>query len=139
VEIMLPSLRERDNDIVLLANHFIALYAEKYLKSGFILENSFLKKLKNYYFPGNVRELQYALERTVIMADKSTLSDEDLVFSPIERFKNNPEEKDLKLETIEKNAILKVLEKNNGNISKSAIELGITRTSLYRRMNKYGL
>ncbi len=139
VEIMLPPLRERDNDIVLLVDHFIEIYAEKYLKSGFVLEDSFVKKLKNYHFPGNVRELQYALERTVIMADKSTLSDDDLVFSPIERFKKKPEEKDLKLETIEKNAILKVLEKNNGNISKSAIELGITRTSLYRRMNKYGI
>ena len=115
------------------------LYAEKYLKSNFILKESFINKLKNYYFPGNVRELQYALERTVIMADKSTLSDEDLVFSPIERFTDIPEEKDLKLETIEKNAILNVIEKNNGNISKSAKELGITRTSLYRRLNKYGL
>jgi len=139
VEIMIPPLRERDNDIVLLADHFIELYAEKYLKSSFNLKESFINKLKNYYFPGNVRELQYALERTVIMADKSTLSDEDLVFSPIERFTSIPEEKDLKLETIEKNAILKVIEKNNGNISKSAKELGITRTSLYRRLNKYGL
>ena len=139
VEIMIPPLRERNNDIVLLADHFIELYAEKYLKSCFNLKDSFIKKLKSYHFPGNVRELQYALERTVIMADKSTLSDEDLVFSPIERFKDKPEVKDLKLETIEKNAILKVIEKNNGNITKSAIELGITRTSLYRRLNKYGL
>jgi transcriptional regulator of acetoin/glycerol metabolism len=73
------------------------------------------------------------------MADKSTLSEEDLVFSPIGRFQNKPKENDLKLETIERNAILKVIEKNNGNISRSAKELGITRTSLYRRMNKYGL
>ncbi|GAA3650723.1 sigma-54-dependent transcriptional regulator [Flavivirga jejuensis] len=139
VEIIMPPLRSRDNDILLLANHFIEMYAEKYLKSTFRLEDSFIKKLKDYYFPGNVRELQYALERAVIMADKNTLADEDLVFSPIEKKQIRIEENGLNLETVEKNTILKVIEKNNGNISKSAKELGITRTALYRRLNKYGL
>ena len=139
VEIIVPPLRERDKDIILLANHFVELYAEKYLKSSFFLDDSFIKKLRNYYFPGNVRELQYALERAVIMAEKNTLSAEDLVFSPIENHKNKTDKSDLKLETLEKNAILKVIEKNNGNISKASKELGITRTALYRRLNKYGL
>lgn len=138
VEITVPPLRERDKDIILLAKYFIEMYAEKYLKSSFTLEDSFVKKLMNYDFPGNVRELQYALERAVIMCENSTLAEEDLVFSPIER-QNIMGKIDLKLETIEKNAILKVIEKNNGNISKSAKELGITRTALYRRLNKYGL
>ncbi len=139
VEITIPPLRERDKDVVLLAKHFIELYSEKYLKSSFNLDDNFIKKLKNHYFPGNVRELQYALERAVIMADNITLFDKDLVFSPIEIHKNVTGNNDLKLETIEKNAILKVIEKNKGNISKSAKELGITRTSLYRRLNKYDL
>ena len=139
VEIIIPPLRDRDKDVVLLAKHFINLYAEKYLKSNFKLEDGFIEKLKDYYFPGNVRELQYALERAVIMADSDYLHKEDLVFSPIEKRSNTIGNSDLKLETIEKNAILKVIEKNNGNISKSAKELGITRTALYRRLNKYGL
>ena len=138
VEIIIPPLRERDKDIVLLAKHFIELYAEKYLKSRFTMDDKFIQKLKEYFFPGNVRELQYALERAVIMADKNTLHEEDLVFSPIEKHQEN-KSNDLTLETIEKNAILNVIEKNNGNISKSAKELGITRTALYRRLNKYGL
>jgi len=139
VELMIPPLRERGKDIELLALYFIELYAEKYLKSHFNLNESFIDKLNNYYFPGNVRELQYALERSVIMSDGSTLTENDLVFSPIEKQKRKTDKHDYKLETIEKNAILKVIEKNNGNISKSAKELGITRTALYRRLNKYGL
>jgi len=138
VEIIVPPLRERDKDIVLLAKHFIELYADKYLKSHFTMDERFIEKLKDYFFPGNVRELQYALERAVIMADHHTLHEEDLVFSPIEKHQVN-KPNDLTLETIEKNAILNVIEKNNGNISKSAKELGITRTALYRRLNKYGL
>jgi len=138
VEIIIPPLRDRDKDIVLLAKHFIELYGEKYLKSRFTMDEKFIQKLKEYFFPGNVRELQYALERAVIMADNSTLHEEDLVFSPIEKNHVNKSD-DLTLETIEKNAILNVIEKNSGNISKSAKELGITRTALYRRLNKYGL
>lgn len=139
VETIVPPLRDRGRDILILAKHFIELYAEKYLKSSFNLDDGFIKKLKEYYFPGNVRELQYALERAVIMADKNTLFAEDLVFSPIEKHQNTNQVVDLNLETVEKNAILKVIEKNNGNISKSAKELGITRTALYRRLNKYDL
>lgn len=139
VEIMVPPLRERGKDIQLLAKHFTEVYSEKYLKSGFDFSDDFKTKLNEYHFPGNVRELQYALERSVIMADKNILTAEDLVFSPIEKHKNVPDEKIVNLEEVEKNTILKVLEKNKGNISKSADELGITRTALYRRLNKYGL
>jgi len=139
VELLMPALRERGKDIELLARHFIELYTEKYLKSRFHLSDSFINKLSNYYFPGNVRELQYAIERSVIMSDNNTLTEEDLLFSPIEKQKRKSEEHDYKLETIEKNAILKAIEKNDGNITKSAKELGITRTALYRRLNKYGL
>ena len=139
VEIVIPPLRDRERDIVLLANHFIEVYTEKYLKSNISVDDSFIKKLKDYYFPGNVRELQHAIERAIIMLDTDTLSDNDLMFSPIESYSKAMEPKDLKLDTVEKNTILKVIEKNHGNISKSAKELGITRTALYRRLNKYGL
>lgn len=139
VEILVPPLRDREKDVELLAEHFVEMYAEKYLKSSFKLEADFINKLNDYYFPGNVRELQYALERAVIMADENTLHENDLVFSPIEKHQKKSTENDLKLETVEKNTILNAIEKNKGNISKSAKELGITRTALYRRMNKYGL
>jgi two-component system response regulator HydG len=139
VEIVIPPLRERERDITLLAKHFIEVYTDKYFKSNISIDNSFLKKLAEYHFPGNVRELQYAIERAVIMLDTDVLTATDLMFSPIESYSETTLLKDLKLDTVEKNTILKVIEKNNGNISKSAKELGITRTSLYRRLNKYGL
>ena len=139
VEIIIPPLREREQDIVLLANHFIGLYSEKYLKPGVSVEESFMNKLESYHFPGNVRELQYAIERAIIMLDDNVLKGSDLVFSPIERATTLMKPKDLKLDTVEKNTILEVIEKNNGNISRSAKELGITRTALYRRLNKYDL
>jgi len=139
VEIIIPPLRERGKDINLLAKHFIEVYTDKYVKPHLSIDSSFLKKLNSYHFPGNVRELQYALERAVIMIDSDILKDGDLVFSPIERHENSQEQQDLKLDTVEKNTILKVIEKNNGNISKSAKELGITRTALYRRLNKYDI
>lgn len=139
VDVTVPPLRERGSDIILLSKYFIELYSEKYLKGPFTLHDSFLKKLKSHPFPGNVRELQYALERAVIMAEKDLLTADDLVFSPIENYRENPEPRELKLEAVEKNTILKVLEKNNGNISQSAKELGITRAALYRRLNKHDL
>jgi transcriptional regulator with PAS, ATPase and Fis domain len=94
VELLIPPLRERGKDIELLARYFIELYAEKYLKSRFHINDGFINKLNNYYFPGNVRELQYAIERSVIMSDNDTLTEEDLLFSPIEKHKRKSEEHD---------------------------------------------
>ncbi len=139
VEVMSPPLRERDKDIALLAKHFVEIYAEKYFKEDLQLDKSFIKKLKQYPFPGNVRELQYTIEKTVIMSDQSVLTDQDLSFSPIEKPYQTIDQNDLNLDTIERKTIIKVLEKNNGNITKSAVDLGITRTALYRRLNKYDL
>lgn len=139
VDIVVPPLRDRGTDRALISHYFIDMYAEKYFKSLFKMDEGFIKKLKNHEFPGNVRELQYTLERSVIMAEGNLLKAEDLVFSAIERNVPNPTSKIMNLETLEKNAILNVIEKNKGNISKSAKELGITRTALYRRLNKYDL
>lgn len=140
VDLMIPPLRERSTDLSLLAQYFVKLYAEKYAKPAFSLDPDFIKKLKNHPFPGNVRELQYALERAVIMAEGSLLMAEDLAFSPIEQQPETETKlKTTNLDAVEKNTILRVIEKNKGNISKSAKELGITRTALYRRLNKYDL
>ncbi len=138
VEITVPPLRKRGDDILLLARHFCKVYGEKYFKPGIDLNDTALKKLGSYHYPGNVRELQYSIERAIIMSDDSTLNADDIIFSNLETAgKNRGEEKDMKLSTVEKNAILKVIEKNNGNITKAARELGLTRTALYRRLNKY--
>lgn len=140
VELLVPPLRKRGDDVVLLANHFVKLYATKYLKPALSLSSAALEKLKQYPFPGNVRELQYTIERAVIMCEKEILEGDDLLFSPIETYNGASEEAaDFKLSTIEKNTILKVIEKHNGNISKAAKELGLTRTALYRRLSKYDI
>lgn len=139
VDVTVPPLRERGSDLLLLSKYFIEVYAEKYLKGPFSLHESFQKKIKSHSFPGNVRELQYALERAVIMAEQDLLTADDLVFSQLEKHQVNNEPKELKLEAVEKNTILKVLEKNKGNISRSAKELGITRAALYRRLDKHDL
>lgn len=139
VDIIAPPLRERETDITELSRHFVSLYAEKYNKSSFSFDSGFISKLKQHDFPGNVRELQYVLERAVIMTEGHILKPEDLVFSSIERSTSTKtiETKSLNLDDLEKNAILTVLEKNKGNVSKSAKELGITRAALYRRLEKH--
>lgn len=139
VDITIPPLRDRSTDISLLAHYFINFYSEKYGKGNFSLGPDFIQKLKKHPFLGNVRELQYTLERTVIMAEDQTLKASDLIFSAIESPQMLSVQKETNLDTIEKNAILAVIEKNKGNISKSAKELGITRAALYRRLNKYEL
>ena len=141
VEIMMPSLSRREDDIELLANHFTGIYADKYLKKGIILSESAVEKLKTHSFPGNVRELQYIIERAVIMTDSGELQAQDLIFSPIESSSNESRQlqEGANLSEIEKNTILRVIEKHSGNISKAAKELGLTRTALYRRLDKYDI
>lgn len=140
VEIVVPPLRRRESDIITLADHFARQYANKYLKPRPTLDAKAIEKLKQYHFPGNVRELQYTMERAIIMSESEVLTATDLIFSPIESASGNePETRDLNLGVMEKNTILKVIEKHNGNISKAARELGLTRTALYRRLNKYDL
>ncbi|HEV7334210.1 MAG TPA: sigma-54 dependent transcriptional regulator [Flavisolibacter sp.] len=140
VEIVVPPLRKRGQDILLLANHFIKTYRSKYLKPEMELDKTAKEKLLSYHYPGNVRELQYAIERAVIMADGNVLTAKDILFSPIESSVATVEEDEQSnLSAIEKNTILKVIEKNSGNISKAAKELGITRTALYRRLSKYDI
>ena len=140
VEIMVPPLRRRGDDIILLAKHFANIYAKKYLKPATEFDATAIEKLRQYSFPGNVRELQYTMERALIMAEEKTLSAEDLIFSPIESAVSKEEEpKNLNLSSVEKNTILRVIEKHNGNISRAAKELGLTRTALYRRLSKYDI
>ena len=140
VEIVVPPLRKRGSDIILLAKHFCHLYSNKYLKPELEFDKSAIDKLLAYHYPGNVRELQYTVERAVIMAENRVLTAKDIIFSPIETAIPVAEEIQVtNLSSVEKNTILRVIEKYNGNISKAAKELGITRTALYRRLSKYDI
>ncbi len=140
VEIHLPPLRERSEDIPLLTEHFIDLYCKKYRKPVKHITVTTIKKLQKYKWPGNVRELQHAIERAVIMSESSSLNPEDFFFLAQANELTDPgEENSLALDEVEKNTILKAINKHNGNISKAAKELGLTRSTLYRRLEKYGL
>jgi two-component system, NtrC family, response regulator HydG len=138
IEITLPPLRARGNDIELLSYDFAKKYAEKYQKNTPDFDEKALRKLKEYSFPGNVRELQHLVERAVIMADGGIIKAGDLSFSNIEKPQVQTEVSNTtRLDELEKQTIEKVIEKHNGNITKAAKELGLTRTALYRRLGKY--
>jgi DNA-binding NtrC family response regulator len=142
IEIEIPPLRERIEDIPLLVNHFLHHYAEKYNKPFSKLSDAAMTKLSKHSWPGNIRELQHAIERAVILSSSTILQAEDFNLSTSQ--KQNKEESQMNidqfnLEEVEKLLIRKVLKKYNGNITQAASELGLTRSSLYRRLEKYGL
>lgn len=140
VEIHLPPLRERQEDLPLLANHFLQVYAKKYMKKMKGISASALRKLEQYAWPGNIRELQHAIERAVIMSDTDKLEPQDFILSSSMDSKSNFDLPDgNNLDDLERNVISKVLAKHKGNVSHAAKELGLTRTSLYRRLDKHGL
>jgi len=138
VQINLPPLKERTRDISLLVDHFQDIYTRKYNKSLKKIPASTIKRLEKYHWPGNIRELQHAVERAVIMTDSSALQAEDFFFAA-SADKKGVVLDNFNLDEVEKEVISQALGKNDGNVSQAAKELGLTRTSLYRRMQKYGL
>ena len=137
VEVRVPPLCERVEDIPLLAQHYLAYYAKKYHKLVKLITPEAMDRLKRYAWPGNIRELQHAIERAVIMTDSDTLQESDFLLS--RSITAGASNNTLNLDEVERTAIAKALQMHNGNISKAADELGLTRASLYRRMEKYGL
>jgi DNA-binding NtrC family response regulator len=137
VEINIPPLSDRIDDIPMLANHFLNYYSKKYRKEVLSITPEAMNKLKKYAWPGNVRELQHSIERALIMADSATLQESDFLFS--RKGNSEPVSDSLNLDEVEKSAVVKAIQLHNGNISKAADELGLTRASLYRRMEKYGI
>ena len=138
IEIHIPPLRERGNDIILLAEYFLQRYARKYKKDMRGLTREAKNKLLKYAWPGNVRELQHTIERAVILGDGSLLKPENFLFhaSPKQR---KEEEMILNLEQLERQTIEKAMKLSEGNISRAAEYLGITRFALYRKLEKLGL
>lgn len=141
VEITIPPLRDRKEDIQPIAAHYANVYAQKYGKPALSFSKEAQKKLNKYTYPGNVRELQYAIERAIIMTENDAIEADDILFSPIEHQQEQPAplDKSVNLGQVEKNAILNAISKHEGNISKAAKELGITRAALYRRISKYDI
>ncbi len=141
VEITVPPLRKRKEDIMMLAKHFTNVYTTKYMKPSIEFDRTAADKLESYHYPGNVRELQYTIERAVIMSDGELLQGRDIIFSPIESQPPATQAGDgeSNLSHLEKSTILRVIEKHGGNITKAAKELGLTRTALYRRLEKYDI
>lgn len=139
IEIKLPPLRERIEDIPLLAEHFLKQYRTKYKKEITGITGQALDHLKEYTWPGNIRELEHALERAVIMTDEKQLQKGDFLLTSISENNQKFPVEGLNLEEVEKTVIRKALDKNEGNISHAAEELGLTRASLYRRLEKYGI
>jgi len=139
VEIHIPPLRERKEDIPLLAEYFLEIFRNKYSKPGLRLSPQAIKKLENYHWYGNVRELQHTIERSVILSEGDVLEASDFLLTPMHSREYGFQIENYNLDEVEKLIIQKVISKHEGNISKAAKELGLTRTSLYRRMEKYGL
>jgi DNA-binding NtrC family response regulator len=140
IEIKLPPLRERREDIPVIANHYLSVFNKKYNKNLKGISPDAMAKMEKYAWPGNVRELQHTMERAVIMSmDNKIQSDDLIIYDKAHEITDQIRLENYNLEDIEKLIIRKVLQNHNGNISYAAKELGLTRTSLYRRLEKYGL
>lgn len=136
MEIQLPSLRERKDDIVPMANFILDQIAEKYNQENWQFEENAASYLEKYPWKGNVREMENKIERALILSDNNTISVHDLDILDFEDVLGNDENP---LSEMEKSAIEKALFKHHGNISKTAEELGLSRAALYRRIEKYDL
>jgi DNA-binding NtrC family response regulator len=137
VEIHVPPLRERLPDIAMLADHFTAIYSRKYNKQDINLHPDTIRKLEDYHWPGNIREFQHAIERAVIMAGHPTLQPDDFLLDKPQPQQDRMAE--LNLAELEKQAIQQAITKHQGNMSKAARELGMGRTTLYRKMARHGI
>jgi two-component system, NtrC family, response regulator HydG len=140
VEILLPPLRERREDIPFLLEHYILLYTKKYNFPVQRPSAALLEQLTDYDWPGNVRALRHAVERAVILCEGTLLTAADFPF--IEQGRKASGETPVdesSLDAVEKTTIIRALERHKNNVSRAAAALGITRTSLHRRMKKYGL
>lgn len=137
VEIHLPALRERRDDIPALAMHFLSQYASRYRRQVKGIDTGALQSLLQYSWPGNVRELEHAMERAVLMARTDQIQAGDLGLNSQKVLSQNLEE--LSLEAVESILIRKALQRFQGNVSQAAEALGLSRGALYRRMEKYGL
>ncbi len=138
IQIELPPLRSRDDDIVLIANFYLNKYSEKYGKRNLSFSRNAVERLMEYHWPGNIRELSHAVERAVIMSEENVIPPDDLIVKKSDKAINLTE-KPLSLNEAEKIVIQGAIKRNKGNLSAVSRELGIVRQTLYRKMKDYGL
>jgi len=138
IEIEIPPLRERGDDIVPLARFFLTHFARKYEKPYLKINHQLGNILKKYHWPGNVRELRHTIERAVILCESNTLKPKDF-FIPETTMEYNERSNPITFSEIEKEAIQNALKNNRGSVYKAAIELGLARQTLYNKMQKYGI
>ena len=139
VEIVLPPLRDRKEDISLLADYYLNLFSDQYLKKGIKIGEDSIRKLKEYHWPGNIRELAHAIERAVILSKTGTLTPNDFILKIKPNTTQQITEPAIRVEDYEKRAISSAMKKHNGNLSKAAEEIGIARSTLYRKIARFGL
>ena len=137
IHIEVPPLRNRGNDILELADFFLNKYAARYAKKGLSINRSAQEKLLKYHWPGNIRELQHTIEKAVILNESGELGPADFFLKTMLN-PPNPEEQ-LTLEEMEKRMIMSTLERNDGNLTRAADHLGITRQTMHNKVKKYGL
>ncbi len=138
VEIRIPPLRGRTGDIPLLAEFFLSRYTQKHRKPGLRIPQRTIGRLEKYSWPGNVRELEHAIERGVILCENKELNFSDLI-TDLSALVGRQETENLNLELMEKKLIMKAISANRGNMTRAAVDLGIARAALYRRIKKHGL
>ena len=143
IELHLPPLRERGEDIVLLAEYFLKIYSGKYSVGDVVLGASAKQKLLKHTWPGNVRELQHCIERAIVLGDKTELAAEDIRLEDsvvVSGTSSGSIKVDsLNLQTLEREAIKRAISLSNGNLTQAAELLGITRFALYRKIDKLGV
>ena len=138
VEIMLPPLRERREDISLIAEHYLKYFSEHYGKDGIKIREGTIAKLEEYHWPGNIRELAHNIERAIILCKSGVITPEDFIF----RARPSAavaDETTFRLEDYDKKAVSGALSRHSGNLSKAAEELGIARSTLYRKISRFGI
>lgn len=134
VELYIPPLRERREDIPILASRFLERFKRKYHKEQHSLTEEALDQICEYHWPGNIRELEHSIERAVILTENNKIQSVDLQLEPSQGTPDG-----LNLQEMEEHLVRKALDQYEGNISRAARQLGLTRAALYRRMEKYGL
>ena len=143
IELHLPPLRERGEDIVLLAEYFLKIYSGKYSVGDVVLSASAKQKLLKHTWPGNVRELQHCIERAIVLGDKTELAAEDIRLEDsvvaLRTSSGSIKVDSLNLQTLEREAIKRAISLSNGNLTQAAELLGITRFALYRKIDKLGV
>ena len=136
IQIEIPPLRDRRDDIPALATHFLNRFAQKYQKSGLTFAQSGMEMLMAFSWPGNIRELQHVVEKAVILCDGSSITQTDISLHPTS---TQPTATTLNLEENERQLVANAIEKCKGNMSEAARQLGINRTTLYQKIKRYGL